>query len=189
VSPGDFSDAFATSRDRARTSGVLAARWPRRDRRRLSRSPGLPRTFPTYSKTMFRTTVAGAAVVAFLVGCDGSGHALQLPRDPYLGLRCHNPKVLRCGRVGLAVWLARPARSVTAVVHGHEVVLRTHASGTGSYRQGLFWEGIFADPNAQRIADAFGSASGSVTVRLRVAENDGSIGNTNSTVPLSEGYG
>ncbi len=65
----------------------------------------------------------------------------------------------------------------------------THTGGSGSYRRGLFWEGIFADPGAQRIADAYGSASGSVTVRLRVAESDGSIGNANSTVPLSEGYG
>jgi hypothetical protein len=138
---------------------------------------------------MIRTTVAGVAVVVFLVGCGASGHALRLPREPYLGLRCYKPKVLRCGRVGLAVWLAQPARDVTAIVDGHDVVLRTHASGTGSYRRGLFWEGIFADPNAQRIADAFGSASGSATVRLRVAEKDGSVGNTNSTVPLSEGYG
>jgi hypothetical protein len=131
----------------------------------------------------------GVAAAALLVGCDGSGHALRLPRDPYLGLRCYNPKVLRCDRVGLAVWLARPARNVTAVVDGHDVVLRTRAGGTGSYRRGLFWEGVFADPGAQRIADAFGSAAGSVTVRLRVVANDGSIDNTNSTVPLSEGYG
>jgi hypothetical protein len=134
---------------------------------------------------MIRATVAGAAVVAFLVGCDGSGQALQLPRDPYLGLRCYKPNVPRCGRVGLAVWIARPARNVTATVDGHDVVLRTRAGGTGSYRRGLFWEGIFADPSAQRIADA----SGSVTVRLRVRENDGSVGSANSTVRVSEGYG
>jgi hypothetical protein len=138
---------------------------------------------------MIRATVVGVAVAAFLAGCGGSVHALRLPRDPYLGLRCYNPKVVRCGRVGLAVWLARPARNVTAVVDGHDVVLRTRSGGTRSYRRGLFWEGIFADPSAQRIADAFGSVSGSVPVHLRVVENDGSIGNANSTVPLSEGYG
>ena len=138
---------------------------------------------------MVRATVAGMAVAAFLLGCGGSVHALRLPRDPYLGLRCHNPKVLRCDRVGLAVWLAKPAGNVTATVDGHDVVLRTRAGGRGSYRRGLFWEGIFADLSAQRIADASGSASGSVTVRLRVVENAGSIGNANSTVPLSEGYG
>ena len=125
------------------------------------------------------------AVVVFLVGCGGSGHALRLPRDPFVGLSCYNPKVLRCGRVGLAVWLTQPARDVTAIVDRHEVVLRTHAGGTGSYRRGLFWEGIFADPSAQRIADA----SGSVSVRLRVTESDGSVGNANSTVRVSEGYG
>jgi hypothetical protein len=134
---------------------------------------------------MIRTLVAGVAVVVFLVGCGESGHALRLPRDPYLGLRCHNPNVLRCGRVGLAVWLAQPAREVTAIVDGHDVVLRTRAGGTGSYRRGLFWQGIFADPSAQRIADD----SRSVIVRLRVTENDGSVGHTSLAVPLSEGYG
>jgi hypothetical protein len=134
---------------------------------------------------MIRTAVAGVALVVFLVGCGGSGHALRLPRDPYLGLRCCNPKVLRCGRVGLAVWLARPARNVTAIVDGHDVVLRTRAGGTGSYRRGLFWQDIFADPSAQRIADA----SGSVIVRVRVTEDDGSVGNASSIVRVSEGYG
>jgi hypothetical protein len=134
---------------------------------------------------MIRTAVAGVALVVFLVGCGGSGHALRLPRDPYLGLRCYNPKVLRCGRVGLAVWLARPARNVTAIVDGHDVVLRTRAGGTGSYRRGLFWQDIFADPSAQRIADA----SGSVIVRVRVTEDDGSVGNASSIVRVSEGYG
>jgi hypothetical protein len=108
-----------------------------------------------------------------------------LPRGPYLGLRCYDPSVLRCGRVGLAVWLARPARNVTAVVDGHEVVLRTRAGGTGSYRRGLFWQGIFADSSAQRTADA----SGSAIVRLRVTEKDGSVANATSTVRVSEGYG
>jgi hypothetical protein len=175
------SDSCQTARNR--TAESHRERWRRRDRRRRDF-----RVRSCRSETMIRTTVALAAVV-FLVGCGGSGHALPLPRDPYLGLRCHNPKVLRCRRVGLAVWLAQPARDVTAVVDGHDVMLHPRAGGTGPYRRGLFWEGSFADPSAQRIADAFGSASGSVSVRLREAENDGSISKTNSAVPLSEGYG
>jgi hypothetical protein len=43
----------------------------------------------------------------------------------------------------------------------------------------------FDGAGVQRIADA----SGSVSVRLRVTENDGSVGNANSTVRVSEGYG
>jgi hypothetical protein len=74
---------------------------------------------------------------------------------------------------------------VTAIVDGHDVVLRTRAGGTGSYRRGLFWQDIFADPSAQRIADA----SGSVIVRVRVTEDDGSVGNASSIVRVSEGYG
>ncbi len=164
-------------------SGDIRERWPRREP--SAAAPGLPSTSPPYSESMIRSTVPGVSVVVFLVGCGGSGHALRLPRDPYVGLRCYKPNALRCGRVGLAVWVAQPARNVTAIVDRHYVVLGTRAGGTGAYPRGLFWEGIFADPSAQRIADA----SGSVSVRLRVTENDGSVGNANSTVRVSEGYG
>jgi hypothetical protein len=132
-----------------------------------------------------RAVFVAAAVVALLVGCDGSSHALRLPRDPYLGLRCHYPVVLRCGRAGLAVWLGRPARSVTATVDGHDFRLRTRSGGTGSYRRGLFWHGVFPDPNAQKFADA----SRSILVRVSVIANDGSTGDAKAVVYVSEGYG
>ena len=124
---------------------------------------------PPYSETMIRATVAGVAVVVFLL--DAAGRATP----------CGCP-VTRISGSGVTT-----RRCFGAA--GHDVVLHTRAGGTGSYRRGLFWEGVFADPGAQRIADADGSAAGSVSVHLRVAENDGSIGNANSTVPLSEGYG
>ena len=131
-----------------------------------------------------RAVFVAAAVVALLVGCGGSGHALRLPRNPYLGLRCDYPRRASCGRVGLAVWLGRRARSVSATVDGHDFRLRTRSGGTGSYRRGLFWEGVFPDPNAQKLA----GASRPILVRVRVIANDGSTGDAKAVVYVSEGY-
>jgi hypothetical protein len=132
-----------------------------------------------------RAVFAAGAVVALLVGCGQSHHALRLPRDPYLGLACDSATVLRCGRVGLAVWLAHPASNVIAIVDGGDVRLRTGRAGTGAYQPRLFWQGFVADPSAQGLADA----SRSILVRVRVTMHDGSILDANPTVYVSEGYG
>lgn len=124
------------------------------------------------------------AVSALLVGCGGSRHAMRLTTSPYLGLACDNATLLRCDRVGLAIWLAQPARSVAAVVDGVNVRLRTH-SGTGSYRRELFWQGFFTDRRAQGLADA----SRSIPIRVRVTTLDGSVSAATPTVYVSEGYG
>jgi hypothetical protein len=134
---------------------------------------------------VIRAVFGGVAVVCLLVGCGGSQHALRLPRDPYLGLACGNAALLRCGRVALAVWLSQPASKVTAVVDGHGVRLGTRPGGTGSYRRGLFWQGFFPDPGAQRLADA----SRSIPISVRVTMLDGSILAAKPTVYVSEGYG
>lgn len=41
-----------------------------------------------------------------------------LARQPYLGVACPTPNSIRCDRVGLAVWLKRPALSVRATLAG-----------------------------------------------------------------------
>jgi hypothetical protein len=38
-------------------------------------------------------------------------------KDPYIGVACHIPNSIACDRIGLAVWLRRPA-SVTATIAG-----------------------------------------------------------------------
>jgi hypothetical protein len=39
-----------------------------------------------------------------------------LSHPPYLGVACAEPNSIACDRVGLAVWLRRPARRVTATI-------------------------------------------------------------------------
>jgi hypothetical protein len=46
-----------------------------------------------------------------------------LAREPYMGVSCPRPDTIRCDRVGLAVWLKRPARRVNATVAGRPFAL------------------------------------------------------------------
>ena len=70
-----------------------------------------------------------ALVVAFGLG---------LSRSPMIGIACHQASVTTCGRVGIAVWLRRPARGAVAVLAGQRVVL--HAGGLGGVGP-TYWEG------------------------------------------------
>jgi hypothetical protein len=47
----------------------------------------------------------------------------MLAREPDLGVTCGVPNSIRCDRVGLAVWLRRPAETVTATVAGVTIEL------------------------------------------------------------------
>jgi len=59
-----------------------------------------------------------------------------LARAPYLGVACPVPDSLACDRVGLAVWVTRPARAVNAAVGGRRFALDDpHWSGPA--RHGL----------------------------------------------------
>ena len=49
-----------------------------------------------------------------------------LSRSPYLGVSCRVPNSIACDRVGLAVWLKRPAVSVTATIAGVPLALNQH---------------------------------------------------------------
>ena len=46
-----------------------------------------------------------------------------LARDPYLGVSCGIPNSIACDRVGLSVWLRRPAVAVRATIAGAPVKL------------------------------------------------------------------
>lgn len=97
--------------------------------------------------------------VALVVGCaaayggyravSGSGLDAASPagiplksvlasQEPTIGIACPLSNRTTCGRVGLAVWLIKPASSVTATISGTTVTL--HAGGFGG--QGpTYWEG------------------------------------------------
>lgn len=129
---------------------------------------------------------AGIAVIGLLAGV---AHAepllLQLPRTPYLGLACDNGAVLHCERVGLAVWLKEPPRSVTARLDGHSVTLGTRAGRSPAYARGRFWQGFFRDPHAQALANA----SRSIPVQVRVITQTGQVRIAHALVYVSQGYG
>jgi hypothetical protein len=51
------------------------------------------------------------------------GAHLSLKRDPYIGVSCRTPNSIACDRVGLAVWLRRPAARLTATIDGRTVAM------------------------------------------------------------------
>jgi hypothetical protein len=64
--------------------------------------------------------------------------SLGLSQEPMIGVACPGPNLTTCGRIGIAVWLTRPAASVSAQLAGARV--RLHAGGFGG--QGpTYWEG------------------------------------------------
>jgi len=72
-----------------------------------------------------------------------AGLPLRLARAPYVGLACRTPNSPVCGRIGIAVWLRRPALGATAVLGGVRVKL--HAGGLGG-RGPKYWEGYVQLP-------------------------------------------
>jgi hypothetical protein len=113
-------------------------------------------------------------------------HALAaIAVSAHLGLACNSATVLHCERVGLAVFLRQPARSVSASLDGHAVKLGTPRRRTGPYGTGLFWQVFFHDAHAQALADA----SRSIPVRVRIVTRAGALRRVSMIVYVSEGYG
>jgi hypothetical protein len=60
-----------------------------------------------------------------LAGAGSQGEAaaasLRLAQQPYAGVRCPGPNSIACDRVGLAVWLVKPAVRLTATVAGKPI--------------------------------------------------------------------
>jgi len=78
-------------------------------------------------------------------------------------------------------------KSVSANIRSHSVVLhRSSRNGTGAYRQGLFWEGLFRDQGA-------GRAAGDLSTRRRIevvaVGRDSKRRSRVVYVPVSSGYG
>lgn len=131
--------------------------------------------------------VTWLTVATLTLGASGPGAAShwRLPRAPYIGPHCDNAQIRHCQRVGLAVWVPRPERSVSARLEGHLLRLHTRGRGTGSYRKGMFWQIFFRDSHAQAWADA----SRSTPVSLIVVARDGTSHTARPLVYVSEGYG
>ena len=88
-------------------------------------------------------------VTAFGCGSDdpndpaSSGRQLELRSNRhggvFMGVRCYEPNSVRCDRVGLAVWLAKPAESLVAEIEGRSVELVS--PGEFVPGKGTGWEG------------------------------------------------
>ncbi len=129
---------------------------------------------------MLSAVLGGAALAAG--GC-GRGREAQprLARAPMAGIACHVAGRI-CGRVGVAVWLTRPADAVTTRLLGRTTVLTTPNRGTGLYGHRRFWIGYLnRPPSAERPGS-----------RVRLVVRVTSAGTTFSTtrsVVLSNGWG
>jgi hypothetical protein len=78
-------------------------------------------------------------------------------------------------------------KSVSANIRGHSVVLyRTSRHGTGEYRRGLFWDGVFRDHEAARTA---GDLSTRRRVEVVAVDRDGKQRSRAVHVWVSLGYG
>jgi hypothetical protein len=100
-----------------------------------------------------------------------------------------------CDRVGLAVWLKRPAQRVTASVAGRRLTL----SDTGQHGERLgYWE-AFLQPAGLRHGPLrlprhrgdywAGKPAVSASVRITAEYSDGGAASTRKRVALSPGYG
>ena len=87
-------------------------------------------------------TLASAATVGIVAGLANAGSgslsssssglvitvapSTVLSKAPYMGVSCPVANSIACDRVGLAVWLKRPAVSVTATIAGAHLALSDH---------------------------------------------------------------
>jgi hypothetical protein len=137
---------------------------------------------------MTRRVVTVLAAALALWGCGSSeSPPLSLRLPPYLGVACPGPNSIACDRVGLAVWLVKPAARVTASVAGLPVPMRVPAGFRPTPYlgpQGGYWEGFLQPaglrdgalrvrPDAGRLS-WYGRHPVNTTVRITAHYLDGS---------------
>ena len=102
-------------------------------------------------------------------GRHGCGRALAAAAHALSwGCTATTPGSATATQVGLAVWVAQPARSVSARLDGQQsAAVYARARANGAYRTGMFWQVFFHDAHAQAWADASRSIRVRVTVVAR----------------------
>jgi hypothetical protein len=119
------------------------------------------------------------------------GWKTVLTRVPYMGVACTTPNSTRCERVGLAVWLRRPAAAVSATVVGRRFALHDEHWRA---RTGEVFAGYVHGPGlGRRLGIPYGDWQGNPTpyalVRVRVLYRHGARVTTRVRVPLMAGWG
>jgi hypothetical protein len=122
--------------------------------------------------------------------CAATAHRL-LARPPYMGVSCRKPNITTCDRVGLAVWLRRPAHRVTARISGRRVDLDDPEWSVPTDPRGAMYAGFLqpaglTDPSGPLGVPTYyeGVPARAAWVELKV---DGET--TGLVVPLQAGWG
>ena len=122
--------------------------------------------------------------------------ATILRRAPYTGVACPRANSIACDRVGLAVWLAQPAAGVSARLDGRPVVLsaahlggRPHTDWIGYLRPAGLLDGALRITPDRGRTHWEGAHPKRVRLVVDVLRRDGSAVRTQTTVPLSPGWG
>jgi hypothetical protein len=119
-----------------------------------------------------------------------------LSRAPDVGVACAVPNSIACDRVGIGVWLTKPASGVSAEIDGRP--LRLHPGGFGG-RGPTYWEGYLHPAGllsgALRVVPDRGRYGWQgrhpkdAQLRIVVRRPDGSTRATQLTVTLGPGWG
>jgi hypothetical protein len=116
-----------------------------------------------------------------------------LARRPFLGVSCREPNSIRCDRVGLAVWLRRPADSVRAAIAGRRFRLDDPDASVaplmfaGFLRPAGLADGALRVPFTAR-GKWFGEGRPAARVRIWI-DARGRTMTTALSVPLHAGWG
>jgi hypothetical protein len=117
-----------------------------------------------------------------------------LSREPYMGVACNVPNSTRCDRIGLAVWLKRPALTVSGAIDGRALSLRDRSLSTPihNHRRNDF-AGYLAPAGLgahyHLPAHWLGNPTPHASVRLRIDYGRGPIRETHVRVWLRAGWG
>lgn len=116
-----------------------------------------------------------------------------LAGEPYLGVSCARPNSIACDRVGLAVWLRRPASRVTAEIDGRRFALDDPEASAPPKMLAGYLQPAGLRSGALRVPAVAGDrwfGAGDVRARVRLWVSAG--GRTRTVrvrVPLRAGWG
>jgi hypothetical protein len=148
---------------------------------------------------VLRETKAGPPPPIRLSAVEAPGHVFN--RQPYMGVACPVANSIACDRIGLAVWLRRPALTVTATIAGERLALNwrgdrpplsagqhPHTAFDGFLRPA----GIVAHLHVTGVTGGWrwlGNSAPSPLVRFRIDYGHGRIVQTQERVMLAAGWG
>ncbi len=177
-------------------AGVIEAARRRQRRRRL--------------RIALVVSILGAVVVLLMSSRGGdrprgaARHAIAVPaarllaKPAYAGVACGVPNSISCDRLGLEVWLRRPAASVQATVAGQAMVLDDplwsgpqHAGGRTAFAGFMRPAGLAARFHLKPSAAGrwFGPVPRPVPLTVLVRYGDGSVATATTTVAVAPGWG